>query len=102
MSRFGVVECAIEQLLTPLHEILLGPDGRINAESAALDLLRAIEREAAAYGGRRILARAPRAALDWLNAGLPQWRDALQSRIGPRFEVQAADLPSGKFDVHAL
>lgn len=102
MSRFGVIECAVEQLLTPLHEILLGPDGRISAETAALDLLRAIEREASAYGGRRIMARAPLAALDWLNPGLPQWRDALQSRIGPRFEVQAADLPLGKFDVHAL
>lgn len=103
MSRFGVIECAIEQLLTPLHEILLGPDGRVTAETAALDVLRAIEREGAAYGGRRILARAPQAVLDWLNAGLPQWRDALQSRIGPRFELQtAADLPLGKFDVHAL
>ncbi len=103
MSRFGVIECAIEQLLTPLHEILLGPDGRITAETAALDILRAIEREAAAYGGRRILARAPQAVLDWLNGDLPQWRDALQSRIGPRFEVQpAADMPLGKFDVHAL
>jgi Ribonuclease G/E len=102
MSRFGVIECAIEQLLTPLHEILLGPDGRISAQTAALDLLRAIEREAAAYGGRRILARAPQSVLDWLNAGLPQWRDSLQSRIGPRFEVQAADLSPGKFDAHAL
>ncbi len=103
MSRFGVIECAIEQLLTPLHEILLGPDGRVTAETAALDLLRAVEREAAAYGGRRILARAPQAVLTWLNGELPQWRDALQSRIGPRFEVQpAADMPLGKFDVHAV
>lgn len=103
MSRFGVIECAIEQLLTPLHEILLGPDGRISAETAALDVLRAVEREAAAYGGRRILARAPQAAVRWLETDLPQWRDALQSRIGPRFELQPApDMPLGKCDVQAL
>ena len=102
MSRFGVIECAIEQLLTPLHEILLGPGGRISLETAALALLRAMEREAAAYGGRRVVARAPQGVVTWLSAELPQWANALQSRIGPRFEIQAANLPLGQFDVHAL
>jgi len=103
MSRFGVIECAIEQMLTPMHEILFGVDGRPTSETVALEMLRAIEREAAVYGGRRILARAPQNVADWLEAGLPQWRAALQSRIGPRFEVLAsAETPPGTFDVQAL
>ncbi|MBI1250222.1 MAG: hypothetical protein GC189_01970 [Alphaproteobacteria bacterium] len=102
LSRFGVLELARAQLHTPLHEVLREPDGQPTPESAALDMIRAIEREARANGGRRIVASVAKEVKAWLDATDIPWRTALDDRIGQRWEIAASPAASrSRADVRA-
>ncbi|MGE3142201.1 MAG: ribonuclease E/G [Hyphomonadaceae bacterium] len=109
ISRFGVIEAARAQLQAPLHERLCDGDGRLSAETIALQALRAIEREARAQPSRRIAAQVTPEIMAWLEAAPIAWRAALANRIGPRFAVEAVPAPAGaraamreRIDVRAL
>lgn len=102
ISRFGVLELARAQLRTPVHEVLHDRSGARSAETLAWSVLRAIEREAAAQGGRRIVARLAPEIVDWLSAAPLDWRAALDARIGPRWAIEAAPIPRERFDVGAV
>jgi Ribonuclease G/E len=94
VSRFGVLELARPWRERPVREALNEPDGRPTALTAALSLIRAIERAAAADPGARLLARcAPEVAL----AAEP-YAARLAGRIGARFEI-APELAFDRSDV---
>ncbi|MDX2237247.1 MAG: ribonuclease E/G [Hyphomonadaceae bacterium] len=103
LSRFGVLEASRGQLHTPLHECLREPDGRPTPETVALQMFRAIEREARAAGGRRIAAAVAPEVKAWLDLAEIPWRTALDDRIGPRWTIEAAaGAPRERIDVRAL
>jgi Ribonuclease G/E len=87
VSKFGAFELVKPWRERPLRELLLDADGRPSALTAALSLLRAIERAGRADPGGRITARvAPEVA-----AAAEPYLPRLSERIGPRFQV-VADL----------
>ncbi|MGE3303862.1 MAG: ribonuclease E/G [Hyphomonadaceae bacterium] len=98
MSRFGVVELTRAQYMLPVRETLLDSAGRKSAETVALEGLRALEREAAHAHGRKLIARAPQGALDWLESDAIAWRAPLSARIGARWEIVAGP-PGARVDV---
>lgn len=104
LSRFGVMEIARGQLMSPLHEVLCDADGRLSVETVALMALRAIEREGRASTGRRIAGLVAPDVLAWLeSASAPPWRAALTNKIGPRFTLEAKPgALRGHIDVRAL
>lgn len=85
VSRFGTIELTIPRRYRPLADILCGPDGRPSPTTLALRLLRAVEREALADPGGRILARAPPQVVAVALARA----EPLRARIGARFELIA-------------
>lgn len=102
LSRFGVYELARAQLRTPLHETLCDAGGAPSAESLALMALRAIEREAAAHGGRQIVCTVSVEVKAWLDAGAIAWQEALTNRIGPRWRLEAGVSARDLIDARAL
>lgn len=88
MSRFGVVELSRGQLRTPLHERLCDAHGEPAAETVALAALRGIEREARTAKGRLVVGWLGAEALDWLLGEHISWREALNARIGPRWDLR--------------
>ncbi len=89
ISPFGVMEFALTQQETPLHEVLCDEAGRLTPETVALTALRRIEREAAAQRGARIVLRASCEVVAELEPDRWDWRAALADRIGPRFAIEA-------------
>ncbi|HUO21417.1 MAG TPA: ribonuclease E/G [Caulobacteraceae bacterium] len=85
VSRFGLVELALPRRLRPLADLLCGPGGAPSADTLALRLLRAIERQAQADPGGRLAASAPPLVI----AAAGQWAHFLSGRIGARFELKA-------------
>jgi Ribonuclease G/E len=83
VSKFGTFELARPWRERPLREVLCGPDGRLTPLSAALALLRMIERVGRADPGGRISARC---AQDVAEAAAP-YTARLVERIGPRFQI---------------
>ncbi len=72
-------------------------------ETVALQMFRAIEREARAAGGRRIAAAVAPEVKAWLDLADIPWRTALDDRIGPRWTIEAAPgAPRERIDVRAL
>jgi ribonuclease E len=102
LSVFGVFELARAQLRAPLHETLCDADGRQSVESVALAALRAVEREAATPGGRRIACTVAPEVKAWLDATDLDWRAALNGRIGARWSLDSAPGPRHKIDARAL
>lgn len=86
VTRFGTLELVRPWRETPLRERLTGPDGRISPLTAALDLLRRLERAGRADPGGRLHARAAPEVVE----ALAPYRPALIARIGARFTVEAA------------
>jgi Ribonuclease G/E len=85
VSRFGLVELALPRRLRPLADVLCGSGRSPTADTLGLRLLRAVERQAMADpGGRFKVSAAPAVA-----AAAAKRAQALSSRIGARFEVQA-------------
>jgi Ribonuclease G/E len=103
MSRFGVVELSRAQYMRPVREVLLDADGRKSVETAALEALRAIERETAAAHGREVVATLAPEVASWLEAEEIAWRPALIARIGARWRIEAGSgAPRGRLDVRAV
>jgi Ribonuclease G/E len=93
ISRFGTLEILRPWRERPVLERLLDRDGRLSAETAALRLTRALEREGRINGGARLLARAHPEVL----AAFTPYHARLAERLGPRFELQP-DLARGRAD----
>jgi Ribonuclease G/E len=93
ISRFGTLELTVPRRRRGLAERLLGADGRPSAETLALRLVRAVEREALADPGARLVVRA---APDAAAAAAPYMK-LLEGRFGARLEL-AAD-PAAAFDL---
>jgi Ribonuclease G/E len=91
VSRFGLVELAVERRRRALHEIALGPDGAPTVETVALAALRRLEDEAVADRGAQLVLEAPPAAAAWLEQDPIGWRAALAARIGARFTLVTAE-----------
>lgn len=82
VTRFGSLELALPRRYRPLRDLLCGPDGRPSDRTLALRLLRAVEREALADPGGRLIVRcAPQVA-----AAAQGPADALRATIGARVE----------------
>ncbi|MFT3726994.1 MAG: ribonuclease E/G [Terricaulis sp.] len=107
LSRFGVFDLARSQLRRPLHEQLREGDGRLTVETVALMALRAIEREARAVSGRRLVCSVSPEVSAWLGAAPLDWRNALNNRIGAIWAITPQSLgaptwPRDRIDVRAL
>ncbi len=87
VSRFGLMQLVVPRRDRPVAEILCDEQSEMSAETCALRLLRALEREARAAGGGRLegICATPVAA-----AATP-YLEALKARIGARFEIVADD-----------
>ena len=94
-SRFAIVELARQRLGRALHESLLEAPGRETVETAALAALRRLEAEAHANRTAQLILSAGAEIQAWLAADSIGWREALTTRIGPRFalEKEAALAP---------
>jgi ribonuclease E len=89
LSRFGILELARAQLTAPLHETLREADGRPTVETAALAMLRAVEREARVARGRQVAGLVAPEVMAWLDTAPIAWRDQLSSRIGLTWTIKA-------------
>ena len=87
ISRFGTLELTVPRRRRSIAERLLGADGRPTAETVALRLLRAVEREAGADPGARLDAVA---ATDVAAAAAPYVK-ALTDRFGARLQIVAEE-----------
>jgi len=98
ISRFGTLELTVPRRRRAVTDRLLGEDGRPGAETLALRLIRALEREAAANPAARIAAHA---APDVAEAATPYMK-ALTDRFGGRLDL-AADPARAReaFDIAA-
>lgn len=96
VTRFGTLELALPRRHRPVREILWGADGKPTARTLALRLVRAIERQAAAEPGARLLAIcAPEVA-----AAAAGPAGALAGIIGARFEVLPDPaFPNDRWDI---
>jgi hypothetical protein len=82
LGRFGSLDLAKPHLEQPLHERLLGADGRRSARTLAQDLVRRLDRQGRFEPGRRLEAVcAPDVA---------QLLRPLVAQMGPRFAVREA------------
>jgi len=103
LSAFGVFELSRTQLTAPLHEILREADGRPTVETAALEILRAVEREARTARGRLVNAFVAPEVMAWLDSAIVPWREQLSSRVGLLWSIKAAPgQPRDKLDVRAV
>ncbi len=103
LSKFGVLELSRAQLTAPLHEVLREPDGRPTVETAALAVLRAVEREARVARGRQVAALVAPEVMAWLDSAPISWRDQLSSRIGLTWTIKAQPGQSrDRLDVRAI
>ncbi len=84
ISKFGTLELTVPWRASPVAERLLAPDGRPDPETAALQMIRDIEREA--LPGRQVVALcAPEVAVE-----ARRLAPELVQRIGPRFAIEDA------------
>ena len=83
ISKFGLVELSLPRRWRPVADILCELDGRPSPATQGFVLLRAVEREAAADPGGRVLARAAPEVIAAAKAG----SRALAAKIGARFEL---------------
>lgn len=81
-NRFGVLMLARPRGRRPIHELLLGPDGRPTPRTLAQRLVRTLDREGRADPGALLTAVcAPTVAVELA---------PLAAELGPRFMVEAA------------
>lgn len=96
ISRFGTLELTVPRRRRALAERLLDEAGRSTAQTLALRLMRALEREALAEPAARI---AVRAAPD-VAAAASLYLKRLTDRFGARLDLSAeAGLPRDAFDL---
>jgi len=85
ISRFGTLELTVPRRRCSIAERLADADGRLTAESLALRLVRAMEREAVADPGARIAAHTAADVVEAASAYL----QALTDRFGARLSLVA-------------
>lgn len=85
ISRFGTLELTVPRRSRPVIEQLADATGLATAQTEALALIRALEREAAADGGARLEALA---AADVVEAAAPYLK-GLIARVGARVTLSA-------------
>ena len=107
MSEFGLVEITRKRIRDPLVKLMTEccrpceASGRVRTrESVALEVIRRVEREAAAAPGKPITVRASPDVVGWLDAHGDDVRPALARRGAPRvsFEPRSEYAREG-FDV---
>jgi ribonuclease G len=101
MSEFGLVELTRKRIRDPLVKLMTecchpchGHGRRRRRESVALEIVRRVEREAAAAPGKPIVVRAAPDVVRWLTTHEDEVRTGLARRGAPRVSFQAR----GEFD----
>ena len=85
VSRFGTLELTIPRRARPAFDILSDPSGGPSVLTHALNLVRALEREASADGGGRFVGLAAREVVDAAAPALA----SLTARLGARLSLRA-------------
>lgn len=109
MSEFGLVEITRKRIRDPLVKLTTEccrgceASGRVRTrESVALEVMRRVEREAAASPGKPIQVRAAPEVVRWLESHGEEVRGALLRRGAARVSFEARDeFARGGFDVNA-
>ena len=98
VSRFGLLQLVTPRRSRPVREVLCGPGDAPTPLTAALRLLRVLEREGRADGGARLVATcAPDVA-----AALSPYMGDLTGRLGGRVEILTNDKSDpDRFEVTA-
>jgi Ribonuclease G/E len=98
ISRFGLLELTVPRRARPTLDRLLDETGAPSAQTLALRLARAVEREGrSAAGARLVAACAPAVAL-----AFAPLRAGLAARLGERFSVESrAGWPAARMEVWA-
>jgi ribonuclease G len=110
MSEFGLVEMTRKRVRDPLAKRLTedcrrcdGHGRRKTVETVAVEMMRRIERAAAAAPGKEILLRAAPVMVRWLEAHEDEIRSALARRGVMRLRIEAhADQRRENFEVETL
>jgi len=110
MSEFGLVEITRKRIRDPLVKLMTEgcrpcrSSGRIRtADSVAFEVLREVEREAAAAPGKPILVRASPEVVRWLEVHAEEVRPALARRGAARVRFEARnEFSRDGYDVGAL
>lgn len=87
-SVFGLMEISADWQLTPLADRLLEIDGRVTAETAALNGLRLLEAAARAQRLGRLALTLPAPAFAWLQASSLDAEAALAGTYGGRLTIR--------------
>jgi ribonuclease G len=96
MSEFGLVEMTRKRVRDPLAKRLTedcrrcdGHGRRKTVETVAVEMMRRMERSAAAAPGKEIVLRATPVMVRWLEAHLDEIRNALSRRGVMRYRIEA-------------
>jgi len=107
MSEFGLVEMTRKRLRDPLAKRLTedcrrcdGHGRRKTVETVAVEMMRRMERSAAAAPGKEVVLRAAPVMVRWLEAHADEIRSALGRRGVMRYRIEAhSDSRRENFDV---
>ncbi len=110
MSEFGLVEITRKRIRDPLGKLMTecchtchGRARRLTRESVGLEIIRCVEREAAAAPGRPVVVRAAPEVVRWLCAHEDEVRTGLARRGAARVSFQAREeFDREGFDVGTL
>lgn len=98
MSAFGLVEITRKRIRDPLVKLMTeccrpchGHGRKRTRDAVAMDVLRRIERQAAAAPGKQIVVRASPEIVDWLERHVDDVRPALARRGASRVSFEARD-----------
>lgn len=98
MSEFGLVEITRKRIRDPLVKLMTeccrpceGHGRKRTRDTVALEVIRRIERQAAAAPGKQVVVRAAPEIVDWLERHGEEVRTALARRGAPRVVFEARD-----------
>lgn len=97
ISRFGLFELSLPRTVRPVLEVLTDADGRASLRTAALDLIRVVEREWRANPGAGISVSGSAALI----AESEPYLEALRARFGVACTLTPAPGPERRYDVIA-
>lgn len=91
VSRFGCVELTRSKDYQPLDRIVANRSGEPTTETMALRALRQLEREALSNRGAKFTLEVSQSISDWLSEDVIDWKQALNDRIGARFDIMVGE-----------
>jgi ribonuclease G len=98
MSEFGLVEITRKRIRDPLVKLMTeccrpcdGHGRKRTRDAVALEVLRRVERQAAAAPGKQVVVRASPEIVRWMQAHDDEVRNALTRRGAPRVSFEARD-----------